>query len=695
MAGGGGSTYQHIDYVRQVKSDSEPIKFQFTAASTMLVDEANLFVHSVGNRHINSYACIRDLKSGNIVGKRSVFQSPTVKTLVLVKGFKATLIKGRKYYLEIGHVTDTAIDSLTVAPTRTVVYSSELLVYNYGVTDPVWRIPAGNGFISIGGWQSYKDQGYFIRTFDVGTIASNLVNNGNFYFSDIVPNGTLMFIDLYYTDNDLIAAEQNLTNWNFYASNVEDGIVLEKHRYWRAYIEFASNTTRDETPELADMTVQYRSKPKTFGTVIETKKDTKTGFFIKTQIPMVSKSYLRVVKNGSKTLSSFNIQSSKVNPKFQVNISGGFNATIAEDDYSSNVFNKNLAARESRIRVGYRDVNSTIELYKGRILDTQYSKGRFILTSSDAFKLFDIKIPSTKAAGAWDGTASYLIGDNVVYFGALYAATADNTGEQPDISPASWNTIGGAWNDITYDSTSSVTGQNWHLVDMLLDIILNRVNVHTSMVDVDSFESARTAFPDRKGYIYIKKPTSAKNIINELCWLLESHIVIANGKVSLIVEPGIDSDISFEFKGNDIKQDSLVYRAGWKDIVNECIILSAYDSSGDDNTSNYLDGEVVIDYDSVAEFDYVSSEVFKDKFNIPVSELQNRCETFVNKWKRGRGLVSFTADINKFTADILDVVNIESNQLPDFTYRKFSGIIIEKDVDWINQQIKFKVLEIK
>ena len=698
VGGGGGGTYTHTSFTREVTLDNSPTQFSFTAPATMLVDEVNVLCQSVGNRDIPFYAVFIDLKNKEQVGNKVSFRADTVSVSpVLVTGLKASLIKGRTYYLQYGHVTDN-IKQLTAPATRTVNYLTELKVFGYDVSDPIWRISTGLNFTSIGGWQSYQGSGHFIRTFDVGTNAVNLQSDGIFLFSDVVPSGTSSSIDLYYTDDSLIAAEAGLQNWDFFATGVLDGTTLPKHRYWRAFVQFSSNITRDKTPELASMTVQYLALPKVFGTVIDTKSEVKAGYFIKTKIPMLAEQNLRIKKTGAKNLSSFNIQASKVNPKFQVSIGGGFSALIAEDSYSNGTFDKTLFSRDTRIRVGYRGIDSTIELYKSKVADVSYRKGGFSLTTKDTTDLFNVKIPSSKSAPTWDSVTTYAAGTQVVYFSALYSAVSSNTGQQPDISPSVWNNIGGPWQDVIYNNTTSSPGQDWHLIDILLDLLTNRINVNSHLIEFGSFESVRQKLANRTGSLSITKPVSAKSLINEISWLLESHLVINNGKISLLKEPDLTaSDNKFTiFKRENVKDNTLTYKSGWKNVVNECIILSSYDNSSDSNSSNFLSGEAFVDATSVQEFDgTVSSEVFKDKFNIPPAELKLRAQTFVNKWKYGRGIVRFDASIQAIETEVMDLITINSKQLPEFTNYEFSGIVIEKDVDWLKQKITITLLELK
>jgi len=694
--GGGGGTYQHFDFARDIRSDSSPIGLEFTASSTMLVDEINLNCFSSGNWHIPSVLYIVDLSSGKPVGKKISFQAPSVTPSdILVSGFKASLQRGRKYQFVIGH-SDYDISQLTVGATQKVMFKNVIQVSGYGVIDPIWRVPAGNGtYFSIGGWQSYAASGSFTRTLDVGVPASSLNQDGVFSVSDIVPVGTLMSIDLYYTDSDLISTESDLTNWDFFISNAEDGISIPKHRYWRVVTTMASNTARDFSPEVANYSIEYRPLPKTFGTVVDTRKTTKAGFFVKASLPWISQSSMRIKTYGEKNLSTVNLQATKVNPRFQSTINGGFSAVIAEDDYSNKVFSQNLSAKECRIRIGYRNVDSSLELYKARVKDASYRKASFTLTASDNFAEFDTMIPAAKASQSWNALTTYNAGDKAVFFSALYSAIQTNVGSQPDTSPLDWNAVGGAWADIIYDETTSPSGQKWNLVDILIDLITNHINIHSSKIDFDSFAKVKALFPNRIGTLHLIKPVKAKKVVDEASWLLESHIVTVNGKITLLKEPSLSDGANiFELTEENILENSLTYKTGWKDIKNQCIILSAYDNSTSDNRESFGGGEVFVDADSVAEFDTISTDIFKDKFNVDASELQKRAKTFVNKWKRGRGILSFKVDISNLEIEVLDVVSITSKQLPKFTNYKKTGIVVSKDLDWLNQKISLTILEI-
>lgn len=696
IGGGGGGSYRHSGYTSKVLSDSAPVEFEFTAAANMLVNELNVRSASMGNFHTETEVSIFDFSANAQVGKKVYYNAPqNITGTNLLTGFFASLFRGRKYKIVFSH-KDFDISTMTVGRTEKKVFSNNLTFTGYSATDPVWRIPLGNGsYYSIGGWQSYKSTGTFTRTLDMGTVSSNLGQDGIFLISDIVPVGTSMSIDLYFTDSDVISEEASLLNWDFFISNAEDGISLPRHRYWRVVTTMNSNTSRDFSPEVADFSIEYRPEPKTFGTVVDTNKTVKTGFFIKAVIPMIAQSSMRIRTSGEKNLSSVNLQSTKVNPRFQSTINGGFSAVVAEDDYSNSVFAKNLSAKECRIRVGYRNVDSTIELYKARIKDASYRKGSFTLMASDNFTEFGTMIPADKSSASWDGSLTYNSGDKVVFFASLYSAIQTNVGSQPDTNPLDWNAVGGAWSDIIYDETTHLQGSKWHLVDILLDLIKNHINIHSSKIDFDSFELVKTRLPDRIGTLHLIKPVKASSVVNEASWLLESHVVTVNGKITLLKEPSLTDGVDAkELKREDILENSLSYKAGWEEIKNQCIILSAYDNSTSDNKESFGGGEVVVDADSVTEFDTVSTDVFKDKFNIGSSELQVRASNFVGKWKRGRGTVKFNTDISNLGIEVLDIVSINSEQLPKFTDYKKTGIVVSKDLDWLNQKISLTILEI-
>jgi len=699
LFGGGssGGTYTHLSYRASVDKDTSPIVLYYDSPSTMLVDEINLLVQSAGNRTIGAYCVVIDDASNKQIGRKVVFTPPTTVSAVVVSGLAASMQRGRRYRFEIGHIDDD-INALTVPPTQVVTMKNIIQIRGYEVTDPIWRVPSSvaGKYLSIGGWQSYKGNGEFTRTLDVGVPASQLKQDGIFHFSDIVPAGTNIQADLYYTDDSLIADEPSLANWGLFMGGVPDGKRLPKHRYWRVVFTLTANKTLDFTPEIADFSIEYRPEPKTFGTVIDTDRSQNQGFFVKATLPWLAQSSLRMRNRGFKNLSSFNFQSTKVNPRFQVSIDGGFSAVIAEDKDSDDVFARNLSNKVCKVRVGFRGVKSKIAMYSGRVSDVTFNRGAFSLTAADHFTEFKKKIPASKAALTWSNSVNYNTGDKAVFFGALYTALQANIGAQPDVSPADWQATGGAWADIIYDETTHPFGTKWHLADIALDIIKNHINIHTSKIDEQSFEDIKLRFPSRIGTLIIRKPVSADKVIAEISWFLESHVIQSGNKITLVAEPSISSGMDvITISNRDIKSGTLTYKAGWSNLRNEAIILTAYDNNPSQTSDHFNDGEVVVDADSVQEFDIVSVDVFKDRFNIDPSELQLRAATYVNKWKRGRALVQFDTTTRHLDLGVLSTVKIESDQLPGFRKGAFTGIVVDKDINWLNQTIRIKILEVK
>jgi hypothetical protein len=682
--------YKHKYWKREITVADNAMAYPFTANATYILNEVALSINNSGNLSLPVLVYILD-DTGTQVGSKVTITPPksAFGSDVVISGLSASILRGRDYRLVISY-QPPALKSLIGSKKSVRTYTFLFNVHPYlGVVNKTWRIPVGSGHVSTGGYEGYQSSGVLTRQFDMGVIPTG---EGSFSVSDIVPLGTSLTMTAFYTDNDVIATETNNTNWTSYGA-IESGEVIPAHRYWRIQFDLTANSANDLAPEVAEARITYRADPVTFSTHASQVVTVKKGYTYPWTYPLLASSVSKVESSGVTALVSASQASSQLVPKVQAGMVGRMTCSLLSVDEVDALLAVPLRGREARLRVGYADITDTLTIYRGVCTDLQYSSLRYTLSIEDDLNLASVKVPREKHGPAWSSATTYSIGDKVVYGTHGYTSLQNsNTGNTPVIGGDSWwRDEGTVWADIIYDSTTS-GGGDWHLADIAKDILINHINLPSERIDFESLAKVKTALPNRTGSRIITKPTSALKMLEELAWLLEAQWTINGTQLSLQSEPLATDEPVESITGNDVKE-GLQYRRGFSDLNNICLILTGYSGDGE-GEEQFNDGEVVADATSIAEYDVASIETFKDKWNVPVTELQTRATNFVNRFKDGRRVVSFTAGMRLLRLTNGDVVMFESAQLPAGDPGRFKMMVIRKDLDWARQELKFTLMEV-
>jgi len=683
-------------YDKTISSQVSEHGIPFAAQATSIVDELIVRTQYAGFTARTCYARLVD-GNGNQVGRRVTFTPSLAVSTITLTGFDASISKGRDYTLLVGYLTFAEADLPNPGFVPSTNYTFSLSVFVYTVADAVWRIDSLNGAMSIGGQEGYQSIGSLTRQMDMGVIP---LNTGTISFVDTVPATASQIVTLYHTDSSVIALEATNNNWTL-VGVVESGSEIPAHQFWRAHIAQAANSANDEAPVMGKIEITYQDAPLKIGThasMITTVDPLSPGISPSWSFPLGAIFTTEKRQDGIRGLSHISTVSAQMSPKVSQSMIGRMTATLAPEPAINDVMAKPLRGKQVAVRVGYMIDGSAVssEIYRGIVADAAWNGKQYTLTIQDDMDIVDVKLPRIKAGAVWDATVDYAIGDVVVFgtnsWKALVASGVSNGGAVTPVSGATWQDNGTVWQDIVYTNlTSPDGGQEWHLADVCKDILVNHVNLPTQRIDLDSLAALKLTYPNMRGTRIITKPVGALTLLAELAWLLNAQWVMRQGKMALVEEP-VTQPIE-AITNADVKA-GFSYRRGWKDLKNECLIMSGYTGDGEGD-EQFLNSFAFADADSITAYEMVGLEVFKDKWSVPDVELQTRAALYVGRWKDGRRvLTNVSVSMRLLGMEAGDVSSFISKGLPPFDQGQGDYIIIRKDIDWKGQSLKMSFLEV-
>lgn len=671
-----GRRQAHIGFTRSAPVVGVPIAHQFLSSGTFLLDSMRILVGNVGGNSAVTMTVRIVTVAGNQVGStvNIALAAGQAVSEIDVVGLAVSLRKGSEYLVEFSYIPPL---SPGIPLGGTQVYTSDISIGAYSLTGILHTISISpNIGFEIAGKNGFAASGSAYRAIDVGGVP---ITDGVLTFSDVVPAGgdpTSMTVEAFYSDDPAALLDPLSILWVSHGL-VDSGGLVPPHEYWLILISMTSNTLNDETPELHDIAVKYNGEMQTFGKYAE------LGL-----IPQEAGLQQITVNAGLDSMSS---ASSQIIPKVIASMKSEFNAILADVDGVASLINTQLRGKPARMRAGFLGVAESFVLSEGQAKNLKFGGSKYTLPVIDALELIDVQIPRDKAGPSWDSVTAYAVGKVVVFGTNSWSALIANTNSQPSLTNVNWKDEGTVWNKIIYSPVTN-GGQPWHLANILIDLLKNRVNVPSQLLDESSILQFVTLYPSRTGKRTIDTPEKALAMINEIAWLLEGLWARRLGVLTLIPEPTALSPAIEHISDNDIKL-AVTYNRGFDAVVNERLILTDYIGTGNGNES-FADGEGYVDAVSVLENDGVQLEVFKDKWGVPHADLQTLAQNDVERWVNGRRSVGFQANMRLGGLEGGDVVTFASQQLPRADKQLLRMMVMKSDPDWPNQKIKMTLLEV-
>jgi len=671
----GQKKYRHYSYARTLTRNDGPYQAAFTASSTISINSIRMTLGNSGN--VATYAKIRFLDAqskkqiGNMV--QVYLAAGAAFAPMNITGFSSFLIRGRAYYFEVDYVRPD-LNAYTAPQQGSASYSVVLQIGGVvsATTTVAWRIPVGGGtYIIMAGREGYQASGVAWRTLDVGSVPSV---SGVMTYVDKVPAGTSLTVEAWYTNDPALAAVSGVTGWTSHGV-VVSGDTIPAAQYWRVKISMTSTTGNDDTPEISALSVSYYGDPFLFGTHLQA-------------VPLTTGG---TVTQASLGLSGISTSSSAIEPQLKKQMVGRMTSTLAPEPEVDSLANMPLRGHRAQIRIGYNNVPDTLALMDGIVRDVAWGGGHYSLTINDALEMADAQAPNTRWP-LWDVAVAYLSGDIVAYNGKGWLALKNNTGVAPGSDPTTWQEYGSVWKELDYTPASN-GGVDWHLCDIVKDLLTNAINLPAQKLDLASVDAVKVLRPNMTSSgRRITRPEKARTLLDELAWLLEAQWVERDGLLTLLPDPDANT-VPVDVIGPDDIAEGLQFRYGQAEAKNEALILTGYTGQGGNDPGQFSDGIAAVDAQSITDLDAVLTHQFQDKWNVPQSELTRIATNYVTRWAYGRKRVRVKVTLRMMALEPGDVVTLRSGQLPAGIL-ELNMMVVRRDLDWMRQALTLDLLEV-
>jgi len=168
--------------------------------------------------------------------------------------------------------------------------------------------------------------------------------------------------------------------------------------------------------------------------------------------------------------------------------------------------------------------------------------------------------------------------------------------------------------------TQRLDYRNTHPVDVMTDILLNRLGIGAPYVDTGVFAFERdTWLPGWRFDRVLTEPASPDDYLNELQIETGSYVVHDGEKVSYkVFAPPVPGQAVEEWMdGRHILEDTFVCKSGYKEnFVNRVVVYYDYDESGKDREENFEAAVIAVDTASqdASQWDETSTRTIKSKW---------------------------------------------------------------------------------
>ncbi len=236
-----------------------------------------------------------------------------------------------------------------------------------------------------------------------------------------------------------------------------------------------------------------------------------------------------------------------------------------------------------------------------------------------------------------------------------------------------------------------------HPIDVMLDILRNRVNVRDSKIDVASFDAVKAALPGWKVSQTISgNPEDAATLIEELRVLASCFFI-----------PQADGRIRIKrWDGNEAASDALTddntfglsYDGNGGSLINRTSIYFNWDGTGDD-AKNFSQLDIGVDGASQADWAEIKTKEIKDKWTRTTESGQIAAlrDVILGRYANPRPMVSLQTDRSKIYLELGDVVTLTTKRAPSTDLSGVSEMrfqIINRNLDFMKDVISFKLLAV-
>ena len=249
-------------------------------------------------------------------------------------------------------------------------------------------------------------------------------------------------------------------------------------------------------------------------------------------------------------------------------------------------------------------------------------------------------------------------------------------------------------------AADDVTWTAEHPIDVMLDILQNQINVRNSKIDLDSFETVKTALSGWKVTRTITgDPVDGKKLMEELRILCSAiFIPNANGSIGIKIfdpaEAEIDSLTDTDFIRNpswDPNADSL---------VNRTLIYTNWDGNGN-SASDYSDVDISARTTSQTNHNEIATYELKDNWTRTAEkavQITNGLATdILDRFEDMPAILNVIVDRKKIYYEPGDIVKVTTLHAPSSDGNGIEDVkfqIVNKNLDFLRDRISLRILEV-
>lgn len=246
-------------------------------------------------------------------------------------------------------------------------------------------------------------------------------------------------------------------------------------------------------------------------------------------------------------------------------------------------------------------------------------------------------------------------------------------------------------------AADDVTWTNEHPIDVMLDILRNRINVRDSKIVVSSFDAVKTALSGwQVSRTITEDPEEADELLQELRILMGCYFIPqADGRIKIKRwdpdEAAVDS-----FDERNFKNVSWAANSG--SLVNQTHIYFGWNGEGTD-AADFSDIRVGLDATSQTNWGEQKVKEIKDKWTLSAdsSQIEALEAAILARYANPPAIITGDAHRSKIHLEVGDIVTVSTPHAPSSDMSGISGVkfqIVNRNLDHKKDTIRLKLLEV-
>jgi hypothetical protein len=250
----------------------------------------------------------------------------------------------------------------------------------------------------------------------------------------------------------------------------------------------------------------------------------------------------------------------------------------------------------------------------------------------------------------------------------------------------------------TDPTPADIVYTNEHHIDVMLDILQDRVEIRDSQIDLTSFDTVKTALSgwEVTRTITHDEQESAKKLLEELRTLINCYLVPkTNGKISIKQWNASETQAD---AWTDDDYISITWDRNSKSLVNQMTTYFDWAGTGDD-FSDYNELTITVDSTSISNYEETREKILKDKWTdvAEASQITTYNAAIIARYADPPGILDIRTDLKKLKYEAGDIIDITASKPigtaeGGITNEHFQ--ITNKNLDWQNGTIDFKLLQV-